>query len=104
MIIPAYTLGVLGLCAVLVIFSYLDRLYRELGRVSAGRSHEHLNIFEAEIEPSIRLGRRHASLGFSILAQLSLILVAVETARGVFAAVPRTTEAVAELIVYLVVE
>jgi len=49
---------------------HLDRLYRELGRVSAGRSHEHLNIFEAEIEPSIRLGRRHASLGFSILAQL----------------------------------
>ena len=70
MMISAYTLGVLGLNVILVIFSYLDRVYRQLGRVSADRLHEHLDIFEAEIEPRIRLQRRHAALGFSILAQL----------------------------------
>ena len=104
MIIPAYTFGILGLCAILVVFSYLDRVYRELGRASAGRPHELLAVFESDIEPRIRLQRRHASLGFSILAQLFLVLAAVETSRGVFAVVPRTTEAVAELLVYLLVE
>src|SRR5439155_23820147 len=52
----------------------------------------------------IKLERRHAGLGFAILAQLSLIVVAVETTRGVLLSVPRTTEAVAQLVVYLIVE
>ena len=35
-----YTLGILALTAVLLVFSYLDRVYRELGRVSTGRIHD----------------------------------------------------------------
>ena len=44
-----YTLAVIALGAGLAVFSYLDRVYRELGRVSAGRIHANLDIFEAEI-------------------------------------------------------
>ena len=78
-----YTLGVIALCAILAVLAYLDRIYRELGRVTTGRLHEHLDIFEAEIEPRLRLKRRHAALAlFHPLAPV-LACVAVETARGV---------------------
>jgi putative hemolysin len=104
MTIPAYTLAVLGLCVILIIFSYLDRVYRELGQIVAGRPHDLLAVFEAEIEPRIKLSRRNAALGFAILAQLSLVLAAAETARGVLLFVPGTGEAAAQFIVYLIVE
>jgi len=77
MTILAYTLGVMGLCVVLVIFSYLDRIYRALGHVTTGRLREGLDVFEAEIEPRLRLERSHAGVGVALLAQLFLILVAV---------------------------
>ena len=104
MTILAYTLAVMGLCAVLIVFSYLDRIYRSLGRVNTGRLHEKLDIFAAEIESRIKLERRRTGLGMAILAQLFLVLVAVATALGVFLFVPRRGEAAAQLIVYLVVE
>src|SRR5271154_5632883 len=99
-----YTLGVMALCAVLAILAYLDRIYGDLERVTTGRLHEHLDIFEAEIEPRIRLRRRHAALSFSILSHLVLAFVAVETARGVLVFVPTVAEAFAQLVVYVVVE
>jgi putative hemolysin len=99
-----YTLGVIGLCAVLVVFAYLDRIYRELGRVSPGKLRDHTEVFESEIEPLLRLERRRAALGFAILAHLLLILVAVETARGVLSFVPAAWEAGAQLLVYVLVE
>ena len=53
-----YTLGVVLLAFGLPIFSYLTLIYRELGRMNTGRVHEHLEIFEAEIEPKLRIKRR----------------------------------------------
>lgn len=99
-----YTLGVIGLCAVLVVFAYLDRIYRELGRVSPGKLRDHTEVFESEIEPLLGLERRRAALGFAILAHLLLILVAVETARGVLSLVPAAWEAGAQLLVYVLAE
>jgi putative hemolysin len=100
----AYTLVVLSLCAVLVVFAYFDHVYRELGRLTEGRVHEHLDIFETEIEPRLRLERPEAARGFAILTQLLLVLAAVETFRGVLAFVPAPFEATSQLIVYLIVE
>ena len=74
------------------------------GRVSTGTPREHLEIFESEVEPRFRLDRRRASLGFAILNNLALVVVAVETARGVLLLVPVLWQAVVQLIVYLVVE
>ena len=52
-----YTLAVLALIAGLTVFSYLDRIYRELGRVTTGRLHANLDVFEAEIEPRLGMDR-----------------------------------------------
>ena len=62
-----YSAGVLGLTIGLVVFSYLDRAFRELGRVHSGRIHQHLDTFETDVEPRFHMERRRAALGFSLL-------------------------------------
>ena len=104
MAILLYTLAVFALGAGLAVFSYLDRIYRELGRVTTGRLHDNLDLFEAEIEPRLGMPRRRATLTFSLLASLWLVVVAVGTARGVIFFVPGAWEALAQLVVFLVVE
>jgi CBS domain containing-hemolysin-like protein len=104
MSILGYTSGVIGLCAILVVFSFLDRMYRQLGRVSTGSLREHSEIFESEIEPRFKLDRRRASSGFAILAHLSLVAVAVETSRGVLRFAPAVWQAVVQVVVYVIVE
>ena len=96
-----YVIGVLALTAGLAVFSYLDRVYRELGRVWSGRVHRHLETFELEIEPSLKMERRRAALAFSLLARLWLVVVAVLTARGVIFFADGTWEAAIEMIVFL---
>lgn len=99
-----YVAGVAALGVGLVIFSYLDRIYRELGRVNKGRVREHLEVFEAEVEPHLRLERARATTGFRLLANLWLVLVTAETARGVIVFVPGTWDALVQALVYVLVE
>jgi putative hemolysin len=96
-----YTVGVLALTIGLVVFSYLDRVYRELGRVHTGRVHRHLETFESEIEPRFHMEHRRAALAFSLLTRFWLVLVAALTARGVLFFVPGSWEAAIEMIVFL---
>jgi len=96
-----YTIGVLALTVGLTIFSYLDRVYRELGHVSTGRIRRHLEIFESEIEPRFRMERRRGAQVFNLLARLWLVLVAAVTARGVIVFVPGAWEATIEMAFFL---
>ncbi len=99
-----YWLAVVALDAGLVVFAYLDRIYRELGRVSTGRVHANLDIFEAEIEPRLKMDRRRAGITFSLLANLWLVLVAVLTARGVDIHMLRDWEVLLLLLLLLTME
>ncbi len=99
-----YSTGIALLNAGLPLFSYLALVYQELGRVTTGRVHEHLDFFEAEIEPRLRLPRRQAALTFRFLANVWLVLVVVQTTRGVVYFVPRTWEAFVEFFVFLGLE
>jgi len=76
-----YGLGIAAMGVGLVVFSYLDRIYRELGRVTTGRVHSNLEVFEAEVEPLFGMDRQHAASAFRLLAALWLVLVTAETAR-----------------------
>ena len=100
----AHTVVVLLLCAILIVFAYLDRIYRDLGRVTTGRLSKHLEIFASQVEPHLKVDRRRAALGFAILTHLMLAAASVETLRAVLAFVPSSGEAVAQLLVYLLVE
>src|SRR5580704_11549068 len=96
-----YTIGVLMLTAGLPVFSYLDRVYHLLGRVTVGRVRTHLETFEAIIEPRFHMSRERAAATFNMLARLWVVLVATMTAHGVTAFVASNWEAAAQMVVFL---
>jgi len=100
----AYTLGTVLLALGLPIFSYLTLIYRELGRMTTGRIHEHLDIFEAEIEPKLGINRRSGGRTFRILGHFWLAFLVLETTRGVVYFVPGTWESFVEFFVFLTLE
>lgn len=104
MIILLYTLGILVLTAGLVVVSYLDRVYRQMGRVSTGRIRDHMVVFESEIEPRFKLDRGRATLAFSLLARLWLVFLAAVTALAANAVVPGRSEFGIEVVVFLTAE
>jgi putative hemolysin len=104
MSLALHILGVVAMLAGLTVFSYLDRIYRELGRVATKRILGHLDVFENEIEPRIGLKRRSAALAFSLLSRLWMVAVAVLTARGVIRFVPESWNAFIELLIFVPAE
>jgi putative hemolysin len=100
----AYTFGTVLLALSLPIFSYLTLIYRELGRMTTGRVHEHLDIFEAEIEPKLKINRRSGGRTFRILGHFWLAFLVLETTRGVVYFVPGTWESFVEFCVFLTLE
>ena len=99
-----YAIGVVLLAMFLPVFSYLTLIYRELGRMTTGPIHEHLEIFEAEIEPKLKINRRSAGRAFRILGHFWLAFLVLETTRGVLFFVPGTWEALVELSVFIALE
>lgn len=104
MLLWAYVGTILVLALGLPIFSYLTLIYRELGRMTTGRVHEHLEIFEAEIEPKLRINRRSGGRTFRILGHFWLAFVVLETTRGVVYLVPNRWEAGLQFLVFLSLE
>jgi len=104
MLLWAYIGSVLALAVGLPIFSYLTLIYRELGRMTTGRVHEHLEIFEAEIEPKLKINRRSGGRTFRILGHFWLAFVVLETTRGVVYLVPNRWEAALQFLVFLSLE
>ena len=100
----AYALGTVLLALSLPIFSYLTLIYRELGRMTTGRVHEHLDIFEVEIEPKIKIPRRSGGRTFRIIGHFWLAFLVLETTRGVVYFVPGTWESFVEFCVFLTLE
>src|SRR2546425_12374346 len=77
-----YARSVLLVAFPLPIFSYLTLIYRELGRMTTGRAHQHLEIFEAEIEPKLKINRRSGGRAVLILGHFLLALLVLEAKRG----------------------
>src|SRR5215813_3716867 len=99
-----YVFGVILLALFLPVYSYLALIYRELGRMTTGPVHEHLDIFEAEIEPKLKINRRSAGRAFRILGHFWLAFVVLQTTRGVVFFVSGKWEAVIELGAFIILE
>ncbi len=104
MLLWIYVGSLLVLALGLPIFSYLTLIYRELGRMTTGRVHEHLEIFEAEIESKLNINRRSGGRTFRILGHFWLAFVVLETTRGVVYLVPNRWEAGVQFLVFLSLE
>jgi len=100
----AYTIGTILLALGLPVFSYLTLIYREMGRMTTGRVHAHLEIFENEIEPKLKINRRSGGRTFRILGHFWLAFLVLETTRGVVYFVPGTWESFVEFCVFLTLE
>jgi CBS domain containing-hemolysin-like protein len=100
----AFVGSVVVLALGLPIFSYLTLIYRELGRMTTGRVHEHLEIFEAEIEPKLKISRKSGGRTFRILGHFWLAFVVLETTRAVVYLVPNRWEAGVQFLVFLSLE
>lgn len=99
-----FALGVLLLASFLPVYSYLALIYRELGRMTTGPVHEHLDIFEAEIEPKLKINRRSAGRSFRILGHFWLAFLVLQTTRGVVFFVSGKWEALIELAAFIILE
>jgi putative hemolysin len=99
-----FALGVVLLASFLPVYSYLALIYRELGRMTTGPVHEHLDIFEAEIEPKLKINRRSAGRAFRILGHFWLAFVVLQTTRGVVYFVSGKWESVIELAAFIILE
>jgi putative hemolysin len=99
-----FALGVLLLASFLPVYSYLALIYRELGRMTTGPVHEHLDIFEAEIEPKLEINRRSAGRSFRILGHFWLAFLVLQTTLGVGIFVHGFWESVIELAAFIVLE
>jgi len=100
----AFILRVALLAVGLPIFSYLTLIYRELGRMTTGRVRDHLEIFETEIEPKLRINRKSGGRAFRILGHFLLAFLVLETTRGVVYFVPGKWESFVEFCVFLTLE
>src|SRR5271168_510282 len=100
----AFIVRIVLLAIGLPIFSYLTLIYRESGRMTTGRVREHLEIFEAEIEPKLRISRRSGGRTFRILGHFLLAFLVLETTRGVVYFVPGQWESFVEFCVFLTLE
>ena len=96
-----YIFGVLLLTTGLIVASYLDRVYRELGRPSRGRIHSHLEAFEAEIEPRFKMDRTRAAMAFGLLARFWIVVVTTITALGIVYFEPDRWQTALEIVLLL---
>src|SRR3984885_6332460 len=101
MAILLFITGMMALTAALIVASYFDRVYRELGHPTAGRMREHLETFEAEIEPRLKLDRSRAALAFALVARLWLAAMAALTVIGIMYLEPDRWQTVLEIVFLL---
>jgi CBS domain containing-hemolysin-like protein len=72
------------LLLVLMLASYVDRLYSEMGKFLAREFQENIDAWEQHVEPKLRLDQDHIRLSAAILAQLSLACLTLIFARLLF--------------------
>ncbi len=65
------------LLGLLVLVSYVDRVYQEIGKFLSREFQDNIDVFEQKVEPRLRVSRARASLSMSILSQLITAAIAM---------------------------
>jgi putative hemolysin len=81
-----YAVGfvLLLMSGVLVLVSYVDRLYTEIGKFLSREFQDNIDSFEKKVEPKLRVSRQRASLSMAILVQLTTATIAMLVGFTVF--------------------
>jgi putative hemolysin len=81
---------VAALALVLVLASYIVRIYAEYGKILSREVEENLDAWEETVEPQLGLTRDHAALCASVAQLLALGMIALEFGAVLFDWSPRT--------------
>ena len=73
----AAALGLVLLTALLMLVSYVDRVYQEAGKFLSREFQDNIDAFEQKVEPRLGVGRSRASLSMAVLTQLTTATIAL---------------------------
>ena len=68
------------LCLVLLLSSYVERVYAEMGKFLSREFQANIDVFEQQVEPRLKVSRSRASLSMSLIAQLSTAALGIISA------------------------
>jgi CBS domain containing-hemolysin-like protein len=72
------------LLALLVLASYVDRVYQEIGKFLSREFQDNIDVFEQKVEPVLNVSRTRASLSMSVLKQSTIAAIALTVGYLVF--------------------
>jgi CBS domain containing-hemolysin-like protein len=98
MSIPAIPIAIALLAGVLLLTSYVERVYAEMGKFLSREFQENIDVFEQRVEPRLGVSRTRASLSMSVLTQLSTAALSVLTAYAMLHEEPHRREIVQSLV------
>ncbi len=82
------TLGIAAtlfiLLGLLILVSYVDRVYSEIGKFLSREFQANIDVFEKEVEPRLGVNRTRAALSMAVLAQLTTAAIAMLVGFTVF--------------------
>src|SRR5437588_12600579 len=81
----AVAFALLILIGLLILVSYVDRVYQEIGKFLSRDFQDNIDIFEQRVEPVLHVTRSRASLSMSVLKQLTTATMALLVGYLVFA-------------------
>ncbi|PYX38822.1 MAG: HlyC/CorC family transporter [Acidobacteria bacterium] len=76
--------ALLLLAGLLMLVSYVDRLYAEIGKFLSREFQDNIDSFEQKVEPKLRVSRARASLSMAILVQVLMAAIAMSIGFTVF--------------------
>ena len=77
--------ALLLLVGLLILVSYVDRLYTEIGKFLSREFQDNIDSFEKLVEPRLKVSRARASLSMAILVQVLMAAIAMLVGFTVFA-------------------
>ena len=80
----AVAVAIALLLGLLILVSYVDRLYTEIGKFLSREFQDNIDVFEQKIEPRLHVSRERASLSMAILTQVIIAAIAMLLGFAVF--------------------
>lgn len=72
----AVAFALLILIGLLILVSYVDRVYQEVGKFLSRDFQDNIDVFEQKIEPKLGISRTRAALSMAVLTQLTTATIA----------------------------
>jgi putative hemolysin len=80
----AIAVALLLLFGLLTLFSYIDRVYSEIGKFLSREFQDNIDSFEHHVEPKLGVSRNRAALSVAVLSQLTMAAIAMLLGFAVF--------------------